>query len=227
MNTSINVDNQQYQLFCTSKSNAPTYIDATRTFNNGMDFFFGSDSDTATIYLVPKKKVAKFKTLINSIIDDIEQNEDPSKFYENKIYDLAFLYKETNDSTYDIFISNFSMDMINIDIYQSDIDTLNYIADFIVSGGADFSDETIFDFILSYLIQNHKDVIDSVYQSYADDIENYDIDFNDFEMMNNTDDDDIIIKFIQLLSSNIPNVIQNQNGDIMDLNLIKECLIAV
>lgn len=232
MQKTLCIDNINYNLFTTvgNESVEENFFDS-RTYNSGLDLFFGSDCITSYVYLVKKNNTPQFIAEINQFIQKSEAiNITEKNHYLDNVDDFGFLHKVVEESQYDIFVSHFDMNMCQPESYDTLLDEheafvkrIEALSDFSIYAGAEYDDLSIFDFALSYLLQNHAEVVKEVYSDFIDDLEYLEEDdmCEDFPTIINTKDKGIILTFIKIYFSNIPKAIQDGNNF---FGLINDCL---
>lgn len=213
------IDNINYTLFFTFNNKEPEgFILDSRTYNGGMDYFFGCDFSSAYVYLVKKENTPKFIEEINAFIALCESlNIDSSqRDYLESLNDIAFLHKSIENSEYDFFVTDFDMNMcqkesyIHLEKHREFVKKIEKISTLAVYAGASFNDASIFDFTLRYLLRKHKAelkqiYVDSGYPFYPEEFARFD----DFQIINNTKNQNIYATFIKLYMANVPTWISS------------------
>jgi hypothetical protein len=230
MQKTLAIDNIKYELFTTTNNKSvEEYLLDSRTYNSGLDAFLGSDCISVYAYLVKKNNVAKFIDEINQFIDKVENLNIVKEYdYLESVNDFSFMHKPLDNSQYDVFLTHFDMNMCHLDSYdvlldehESFMERVAALSDFSILAGAEYNDESIADFALSYLAHKNKKIVVEVFKDFEDDLEYYlDNDFEDFPITINTKDKKIIPTFIKLYFSNLPKSIQDPSNF---YGLINEC----
>lgn len=182
------------------------------TYNQGTDYFTGCDFITLNAYYVPKSETAKAILLINNFLTFIEtttKNENLAKneYYMESFEDFSIFHKVIENSEYDIFLTHFDGNNIQIDTDGDDILTefesfkndFQNLSCFHIIAGADIDDLGLESIALGFFKDFQPEVFKDIVKSLVEDVNDFDVDmipdFEDAVFVDKTNDKLIIQKF--------------------------------
>lgn len=211
MNTRFNIDGHAYALYRAFRgSQAGKVIKESRGYNEGMDYFLGSDCATVTVFLVAKDNVPLFIAEMESFIQTLaktkilaEQAEELLELTE--YFNFAILHKNIENASFDFFVTNFMFDWhpfanaVLTPLSESTGGKLQKLSSFVIAAGSAYGDASVRAYAQEYLV--------------AKGLMSGEVD-NDFDMDNytyeevvpvfNAPAEEVLAAFIRLYFQNIP-----------------------
>ncbi len=165
MKTPFTIDGHTYTLHTAfNGTNAGDVIAQSRHYNDGLDFFHGSDGTTATVFLVAKEQVPvfvrKLETFMRALAGSSVRRDTAEDLLElTEYFNFAVLQKSIDGGSFDFFVTNFLFDWFperDISVQQLSESTgveLSKLASLVLSAGSALGDDSGEAYARAYLVQ--------------------------------------------------------------------------
>lgn len=165
MKTSFSIDGHAYTLHTAfNGTNAGDVIEQSRHYNDGLDFFHGSDSTTATVFLVAKEKVPLFVRKLESFMRalasaSVRRDTAEDLLELTEYFNFAVLHKSIEGGPFDFFVTNFMFDWFperDAAVQQLSESTgaaLSKLSSMVLSVGSAYGDASMEHYARAYLAQ--------------------------------------------------------------------------